>query len=123
MAALFKIGNKDYTRDIRVPGYTINRLPSYAEWTDGNGLNHRDIVRYQIAGDMTLCFRVKQDYLDFIHTIRDAMQTRGFVTCELYINNEDQVRTADCFVDLAPANILPLVGSTSDALNVTIIER
>lgn len=123
MAALFKIGEKDYTRDIPVPGYTVNRLPSYVEWIDGNGLKHHDIVRYEIAGDITLCFRRKPDYLEFIRTVRDHMQQQGFVTCELYINNEDTVRTAECFVDFAPANILPLVGSTSDTLKVTIVER
>lgn len=123
MAALFKIGEKDYTRDIRVPGYTVNRLPSYYEWTDANRLVHRDIARYQIAGEITICFRRKPDYLDFIHTIRDYMQLQGFVPCELYINNEDCVVHAECFIDLAPANILPLVGSTSDALSVTIVER
>lgn len=123
MAALFKIGTKDYTRDIRVPGYTINRQASYTSWTDGNGLQHRDVARYQVGGSITLCFHTKTDYLDFIHTIRDAMQTDGFVTCQLYCNNTDEVRTVQAYVDLSPANLLPLVGSTSETIKVTIQER
>lgn len=122
MAALFKIGGRDYTRNIPVPNYTVNRLPSYYEWTDANRLTHRDVVRYQIAGDFKVRFASKAEYLDFIHTIRDGM-TRGYVTCELYVNNEDRTMTADCFIDFAPSNLLPLAGQTFDALDVTIVER
>lgn len=120
---LFKIGGTDYTRNIVVPSYTINRLPSYTEWEDGFLRTHRDVNRYNIGGSFAVDFMTKEAYLAFLNHLQTAREEDGAITCELYCNNENAVYTARCFIDVAPTGTLPLIGREKhDALNVTVME-
>lgn len=115
------------TSRITVPSYEVNNLPVYEEWKDGNRIERRDIIRYQISGSFTLMFFNKNQYLDFISTYnmaKDDERFDGTVEAKVYINNEDRVVRTRVYMDFEISNQLPIIGmEDADGIEVTIKER
>ena len=115
------------TSRITVPSYEVNNLPVYEEWKDGNRIERRDIIRYQISGSFTLMFFNKNQYLDFISTYnmaKDDERFDGTVEANVYINNEDRVVRTRVYMDFEISNQLPIIGmEDADGIEVTIKER
>lgn len=124
---LFKIGNKDFTRYIKVPSYVINNVDVYTEWTDANRKTHRDVSRQKMQGTFSLLFSTESEYYNFIDTIKQYKDKGGgFVApVSLYANNENKLLTdLEVFIDAEYADYLPVISfSENEGIDISIEER
>lgn len=124
MARLYVLAGKDYTRNIVVPSYQVERLPVYVTWTDANHITHRDIVRYQFKGSMKLRFRCPDAAQAWLQHLAAATTEGGYAPCALYDERTNAVYDAECFHDFKLPDDLPLYGTGEQAdITVTITER
>lgn len=132
MSELFKIINKndgttmyDYTSNITVPDYQINKKPEYVEYTDCNYVVHRDIARAaKISGTFTLYFDDVADIQAFFTNVENHTLTDGSVHCKIYVMNLMQLKDAYLYLEYTPSNTLPYMGTKShDGFQVTVTER
>ena len=124
MAKLFVMAGKDYTRNVVVPSYQVERLPVYTAWTAANHITHRDITRYQFKGSLKLRFRCADFARAWLQQLAAATTAGGFVPCVLYDERTDDVYDANCFLDFKLPDDLPLYGTGEQAdIAVTITER
>lgn len=126
-SSLFEVYYKDFTSNIKVGSYNINRLPVYKEWTDANGTNRRFITRYQISGSFTIYFDnadYQNEFLTYINNY--AKRTDGSVLIDkIYVNNEnkayDNIRA---FIDYEVTNYMPYMSTSKyEGFTLTITER
>lgn len=121
---LFVIGQIDFTRRILVPTYQVNRQPIYTSWKDGYGVTHRDITRFKMSGTFTLYFDSIADQLEFQELLRVSTTAGGYVDTMLYDNLSNKTYPAQVYLDIAPRNVLPLLGEAEhDGIAVKIEER
>lgn len=100
MTKLFFIYGKDYTDAIERASYSVNRSDVYKEWTDANGTVHRDVTRTRIKGSFEIGFHRQKELEDFITYMRQAKKQGGFYPVMLYVNNEDELVSANVFLDM-----------------------
>lgn len=121
---LFILGYHDYTKNIKMPTYSVNRLDVYNEWKDANGLNHRDVYRTSVEGSFTLWFDDMMEYEKFINDLKTFKNIDGSYRLTVYINNLLDSCSNDFYLDYSPANELPYMGSkTHDGCSVSIKEK
>lgn len=126
MAALFKIGETDYTRHIVAPTYEVDLKPLYDEWVDANRVTHREVVRKRIEGTFTMKFYNISEYNEFLTTLHDSETLGGYVTCSLYANcTRTLYEDVDIFFDLKLPNEEPFIssGGEYEGFEVTVTER
>lgn len=122
---LFDINGTDYTTFIQAPTYKVNAMEVYEEWTDGNKVNHREVVRQRVQGTFTMIFDNQVDYLAFMQVI-DAYKVigDGSVLGTFYLNNKNTTIQTKVYFNIEPANTLPFLGVKScEGVQVTIEER
>jgi len=124
---LFTINNTDYTKFIEVPSYKVNCFDVADEWTDGDRVKHKHIVRTQIKGTFKLKFMEVSDFNEFFRTItQNKIQTgdySGTVICSVYVNNKDEVSSGYFFIDADPKDEAPVMGGIKwEGFEVTIEE-
>ena len=54
MPILFKIDSTDLTEWEDKEQHSVNQEEVYASWTDGNYIEHREVVRTRISGSVVL---------------------------------------------------------------------
>ena len=132
MSELFKIINKndstvtyDYTSNITVPSFTINKKPEYVEYEDCNYVTHREIARAaKISGSFTLYFQTYADIQAFFLNVENNTLSDGSVHCKIWVMNLMTVKDAYLYLEYAPANTLPYFGAKDyDGFQVTVTER
>lgn len=124
MAKLFVMAGKDYTRNVLVPSYQVERLPVEIKWTDANYNEHRTTIRHQFKGSLKLRFWCADDVAAWLSRLRHSKTAGGYVPCVLYDERTDAVYDADCFLDFKLPDDLPLYGTGEQAdIAVTITER
>lgn len=136
--ALFKMGNKDYTRFITVPSYKVSSKPITKEYQDINGVTHKEFIRDQISGSFTLKFYDDSSYEDVSTTLSAAdnfqeffdeyqrlKQKSGLITITVYVNNLNITKEIQAYMEMEPANTMPYMngGKSYDGFEVTIKER
>ena len=77
----FKIGTGnsayDLTPFLDIQDFSINQEEVYAEWTDGNYNIHRNIMRTQMKGTVTVGFSSSTDYETFLANMETLKTSQG----------------------------------------------
>lgn len=130
MASLFVIHGKnrelDLTRFIPVPSYSVIEVKNFVTWVDGNYNERRHITDTKVKGSLTLLFDTKEHYIEFINFVNsNADEGDGSLSCAVYCNNTNEVKSIYAFVDFDNANEMPLFNSSESVkgFNVNIAER
>lgn len=88
MALQFTINGTDYSRYVVIPKYKMQQSPVYGgKYLDGWWKEHRDIVRYNITGSVTLAFKNATEYNDFVDHMQNVQGLEGDYTINAYVNN------------------------------------
>ena len=95
---LFKIGNTDLTDYVDIQNYDVQKEPIYEEWTDGNYVNHRNIVRTRINGTVKVGFRNSTDVASFLSVLSSNVQTGGYYPASVFTNDDNTLNTANIFI-------------------------
>ena len=122
---LFELAGTDFTPNITMATYQVNRVPVYEEWTDANGINHRDTYRSRVSGGFHLKFTENDDYYNFINLVHENTGQSGYTPVTVYLNNYNTVTDVNVFISFEPTNELPYFGKIDkyDGFDVTIEER
>lgn len=121
---MFVIDGTDFSDCITVPSYKVNSKDIYDEYVDANKIKHRDIHRSQISGTMSMKFFDIDRYYDFLRLLREKKTIEGYVTVSLYVNNLNEVKEADVYIDHDMANVIPVLGMKDNTtIEITITER
>lgn len=126
MAALFKIGEIDYTSHIVAPTYSVDLKPLYDEWVDANRITHREVVRKRIEGKFTMKFYSISEYNEFLENLHDSETLGGYVICSLYANcTRTMYEDVEVFFELDLPNEEPFIssGGEYEGFEVTVVER
>lgn len=114
----------DMTGKMDIQGYGLNRADVYQTWTDGNWLDHRDVVRTRISGAVKLGFSSEADYRSFLENLAAAATADGSVHVKAYVNNVRTVCDFYAFIDTAGAGKWDLTNSRQwQAVTLTVSER
>lgn len=135
---LFKMGVGDdaidFTTNITVPNFKVNRKPVTEEYTDLNYVVHRETVRQRIEGTFTLKFYSMEDetvngvvlhgYKTFVDCFNNSLNGEGAVKATVYANNMLKAYEGEFYLDFQAQNTIPFFGSKSyNGFDVTIKER
>ena len=110
----FKIGSSssgDLSAFADIQNYDVNKTDVYQEWTDGNWIDHREIVRTRIQGTVTLGFKKTSDWNAFVALLNATRNAAGYFPITLWVNNTATSETIDAFLDLAGSGKWDLVNS------------
>ncbi|MBQ0112361.1 MAG: hypothetical protein KBT03_04445 [Bacteroidales bacterium] len=119
--AIFKIRTFDLSPYIMQGQYTINEIDQYEEWIDAGGNTHRSVSKRRCEGSLKVKFCRVGDYENFIHEYRSARNMNGTVTCTMFVNNTNSVRTnVEAFLDFEPTKNRN--GSNRDIYDEFVIE-
>lgn len=128
MARLFAINGIDFTTQITVPNYRVNRKDVCDTWVDGNKYEHSYIVRQQIEGAFTFRPESVEMYHLFCQTINENKiktgRYSGAVLASVYINNENTTANAYVRLTFDPKDELPFIDANRkvDGFEVTLKE-
>ena len=92
------LNSTDWTPDIDVKNYAVNRAPVTEEWTDGNGRKHRDVIRQE--GRISGSFQIGFKDADKIAAWENSLNMNSFHQVELYVNNISDTVETDVFLDV-----------------------
>lgn len=110
----FKIGSSS-TGDLSVfadiQNYDVNMVDVYQEWTDGNWITHRDIVRTRIQGTVKLGFKTATDWNAFIALLNATRDEAGYFPITVWVNNTATSETINAFLDMVGSGKWDLVNS------------
>ena len=118
---IFIVGTTDYSANVVSGSYKVNNDPVYNEWTDGNGIVHRQKVRDKVVGSFDMFFRSLSDYNDFLTVLNNATSDEQTLLT-VSVNNTGANKASCFFVSHDPVRNLD--GSWSDymeqfTLNIT----
>lgn len=120
----FKIGNTDLSEFADIQNFNINQEDIYEEWTDGNWIFHREIVRTRISGSFKLGFRTETDWTAFLTLIAAEKTAAGYFPVTVHVNNTGATETINAFLDMSGANKWDLVNDRFwKVITVTLTQR
>lgn len=128
MSQLFVINGVDFTKQIAMSSYIVNRKDVGESWVDGNKTEHMYIYRQQIEGTFQIKPESVEMYLLFCSTINENKiltgKYAGSVLASMYLNNENAFVNAYVRITFDPANELPYIslGKTIEGFEVSIKE-
>lgn len=100
---LFKVGDTDYTNNIVMDSYDVQKNDMYVEWTDADWHDHQPMVRTRVEGSFTMKFRTLASYEAFVADLASKKETgRYYVGCRLWCNNTLTLETVGIYIDYAP---------------------
>lgn len=121
---LFKMGGKDYTPFIQMGTYKVNHQDVTEEWTDGNYVIHRPVVRERLSGTFTIWFDDPEEYYEFLRTAKRLKTTGGYTPVVLFSNNHLNENEVNAYITIDPINLVPYFGiKEHDGFEVTVEER
>lgn len=94
-----KIGNTEIGQNVIAGTYSINNIPEFSKWVDGNNVTHKTKLRDKIKGSFDMFFRTIDDYEVFKGLIDDSMDSYGAVELTLSVNNTNEDATINAFID------------------------
>lgn len=97
---LIQIGSTDLTAYADIQNFNINREDVYESWTDGNWIDHREIVRTRIRGAFQLGFRTSASWTAFLALMSSEQNAAGFFPVTVYVQNTGSTETIDAFLDI-----------------------
>lgn len=96
----FKIGTTDLTEYADIQNHNINQEDVYQDWTDGNWIAHREIVRTRISGSFQLGFKDSTAWEAFLALLSTQRNAAGYYPVTVYVNNTGAEETINAFLDL-----------------------
>lgn len=131
---IFKIGSVDFSSNVVVPEYDINRILDYDSYEDCNHVTHKFVKRRKVSGNFSLKFysmddRVEQGvvvhgYRTFVQTMNSSRKSDGSWNATLYLNNELIQYTGNFDLDYKAKNNQPLYGiKDTESIQVSVEER
>lgn len=105
----FKIGSTDLSQYADIQNYNINEADVFQSWTDGNWIDHRDMVRTRITGTVLLGFKTAASWSAFQTLLASQRNAAGYYPVTLYVNNTGTTETIDAFLDMTNATKWDLV--------------
>lgn len=97
---LLKIGNTNITSYIDKQNFVMNKADVGEVWTDGNGVDHRNVVRTRTAGKAVAGFSNAADFATFCTTLTTERHVDGYYSVTTYVNNTGETETFDAFIDV-----------------------
>lgn len=97
---LLKIGGTDITEYIDRQNFSMNKADVGDAWTDGNGIEHRIIIRTRISGKAVAGFSQATDFASFCNLLTTARHEDGYYSVMAYINNTGTTETFGAFLDV-----------------------
>ena len=120
----FQIGSTDLSAFADIQNFNINQDDVFQDWTDGNWIDHRDVVRQRITGSFQLGFKRSADWTAFLALIAAEKLTAGYFPVTVYVNNLGAPRTINAFLDLKAAAKWDLLNERFwKVVTVTLTER
>lgn len=120
----FKIGSTDLSQYADIQNYNINEVDVFQSWTDGNWIDHRDMVRTRITGTVLLGFKTAASWSAFQTLLSSQRNAAGYYPVTLYVNNTGTTETIDAFLDMTNATKWDLVNDRFWRVQtVTVTER
>lgn len=105
----FKIGSTDLSQYADIQNYSINQADVFQNWTDGNWVDHRDMVRTRITGTILLGFKTAASWSAFLALLTSQRNAAGYYPVTVYVNNTGTTETIDAFLDMTNATKWDLV--------------
>ena len=99
MIEFFKIGTNDFTGNMDYQNYSMNDVPVYQSWTDGNMIEHRNSVRTRIAGSFQLAFYNNADFTAFLNIMSSSVNANGFYSVSAYVQNTNTIESFEAFIE------------------------
>ena len=99
---LFTVGTVNYTNNIVLDSYAVQKTKEYETWTDANLVTHKYAGRTRIKGSFSMRFLKKSDYDAFVTTLANAEQSGGYYIASLYCVNTNTTEIANVTIDFAP---------------------
>lgn len=96
----FKIGTTDVTAYIDIQAYRMNRADVFSEWTDGNGVEHRQIYRTRIEGEFQVGFAKSTDFSAFMTLLSNQKTAGGYFPVSAYVGNTGTLETFSAFLEV-----------------------
>lgn len=100
MTDLFKISTTDLTKWEDTEQHKVNREDVFTTWTDGNWVDHREIVRTRISGTVVLGFKRETEFAAFMTLLTTARNANGYYPVTVWCSNTNTSETINAFLDL-----------------------
>ena len=123
----FKLGSSssgDLSAFADIQNYDVNKADVYQDWTDGNWIEHREIVRTRISGTVTLGFQTATDWNAFIALLNSTRTADGYFPVTVWVNNTGTSESIDAFLDLVGSGKWDLVNNRFwRVITISVTER
>lgn len=121
---LLKIGLTDITAYLDKQNFQMNKVDVGEAWTDGNGVDHRNVVRTRTSGKAVAGFSKAADFAGFCSLLSDEKETDGYYSVTAYINNTGTTETFEAFIDVTTSTKWDWVNSRQwHTVTLQIVER
>lgn len=100
MTDLFKISSTDLTQWEDTEQHKVNRDDVFTTWTDGNWIEHREIVRTRVSGSVVLGFKREADFTAFMTLLTTERDVNGYYPVTVWCSNTNTSETINAFLDL-----------------------
>ena len=119
---LLQINSVDFTDNVIQKSYRVQQQDEYEEWTDGNWITHREIVRTRINGTIALTFTSETDYAGLTGAIAAVKTSGGYCPITLWVNNTKSLETINAFLIVETEHrwTTPAFGMTPEIAAVTL---
>lgn len=88
---IFKIGTHDFSKCVVMGSYNMTKQDVFHEYTDANGVKHRNIYRTRCSGSLQLYFRTNELLNEFIDALKEKA-SGGYNVVTATINNTHHLR-------------------------------
>ena len=123
----FQIGSSstgDLSDFADIQNYDVNQVEIYQDWTDGNWIDHREIVRTRIQGTVTLGFKKTSDWNAFISLLNATRDAAGYFPVTVWVNNTATNESIDAFLDMIGSGKWDLVNDRFwRVITITVTQR
>jgi len=120
----FKINTTDLSDYADVQNFNVNKVDVYQDWTDGNWIDHREIVRTRISGSFQLGFKNATDWSTFATLLTNNKTAAGYYPVTVHVNNTNATETINAFLDMQVSNKWDLTNSRFwRVVTVTLTQR
>ena len=115
---IFKVGTTDFTNNVVIGSYEVNKTPVYDEWVDIGGKIHRIKIRDKIQGSFEVFFKTMTAYSTFKTAIdNNTSSTNLATTVSVKVNNTNTDATGiSAYLDFLP--VRDVNGTRNDFLKV-----
>lgn len=94
----FKINTTDYSGHVIAGSYAVNSNPVTVDWTDANGVTHKQKIRDKVSGTFQMWFRSLTDYNTFLTVLSNNTTSALKVPLTLSVNNKNVDYTGNFYV-------------------------